>query len=230
MKILIIALLSSLSLVLNAQEKYSTHEIDSLVQAAYTEDQSLRTRLVDIQKRANLKGYTPEILDSMVMITEAIELCDNSNIALISQVMKKDWPEGLQQESYHAIWIIIDHADIKYQKKFFPKLQMAAEKGYISKSELAVLKDRILMKTGKPQMYGTQSTYAVSTDNKMIIYLWPVITPEELDLLRNSVGLPSINEYIKDLESASGTQVIYDSTLTVKQIKRMIKDNRIISD
>ena len=84
MKILIIALLSSLSLVLNAQEKYSTYEMDSLVQAAYTEDQSLRTRLVDIQKKANLKGYTPEILDSMVMITEAIELCDNSNIALIS--------------------------------------------------------------------------------------------------------------------------------------------------
>lgn len=86
MKILIIALLSSLSLVLNAQEKYSTHEMDSLVQAAYTEDQSLRTRLVDIQKKTNLKGYTPEILDSMVMITEAIELCGNSNIALISQV------------------------------------------------------------------------------------------------------------------------------------------------
>ena len=51
MKILIIALLSSLSLVLNAQEKYSTHEIDSLVQAAFIEDQSLRTRLVDIQWR-----------------------------------------------------------------------------------------------------------------------------------------------------------------------------------
>lgn len=66
--------------------------------------------------------------------------------------------------------------------------------------------------------------------NRMIIYLWPVKTPDELDLLRNSVGLPSINEYIKDLESASGTQVIYDSTLTVKQIKRMIKDNRISSD
>lgn len=228
MKILIIALLSLLSLVLNAQEKYSTHKMDSLVQAAYTEDQSLRTQLVDIQKKANLKGYTPEILDTLVMITEAIELCDKTNTALISQIMKKGWPEGLQKESYHAIWIIIDHADIKYQKKFFLKLQVAAEKGYISKSELAVLKDRILMKTGKPQMYGTQSTYTVSTDNQMIIYLWPVKTPEELDQLRKSVGLTSINEYIKELESASDTQVIYDSTLTVKQIKRMIKDNRII--
>ena len=96
---------------------------------------------------------------------------------------------------------------------------MAAEKGYISKSELAVLKDRILMKTGKPQMYGTKSTHAVSTDNKMIIYLWPVKTPKEFDLLRNSVGLQSINEYIKDLESASDTQVIYDSTLTVGLLK-----------
>lgn len=230
MKILIIALLSSLSLVLNAQEKYLIHEIDSLVQAAYTEDQSLRNQLIDIQKKANLKGYTPEIVDSLVMITETIELCDKTNTTLISQIMKKGWPEGLQNESYHAIWIIIDHADIKYQKKFFPQLQVAAEKGYISKSELAVLKDRILMKTGKPQMYGTQSAYTVSTDNKMIIYLWPVKNPEELDRLRNSVGLPSVNEYIKDLESASGTQVIYDSTLTVKQIKRMIKDNRIISD
>ena len=232
MKMLIIALLSSLTLVLNAQEKYPTHEIDSLLQAAYTEDQSLRIHLVNIQKKATVSGYSSEIVDSLMMLSEAIEISNKANITLISRILKKGWPEGLQDESYHAIWMIIDHADTKYQKKFFPKLRDATGKGYIVRSDLATLKDRILLHTGKPQIYGTQSHFIVSENNKMIIYLWPVKNPKELDQLRNSVGLSSINKYIKELEACYGAQVIYDSTLSVKEIKRMIKDkdNKILYD
>jgi hypothetical protein len=41
-------------------------------------------------------------------------------------------------------------------KKYFPQIEEAVKNGDLSKQQYALMKDRILMDEGKPQIYGSQ--------------------------------------------------------------------------
>lgn len=229
MKRVMIAFFTLVSLTLSAQEKYPIPVVDSLIQRAYTIDQSVRLELSDLQRRANNRGYTSAVVVSLVILTERMEQIDRENTALVTAVLKEGWPKGLHPESYHAIWIIVDHADVKTQRKLSSRLEEAADRGDIQKSDWATFKDRILMNSGRPQIFGTQSHFVVK-EGKMTIYIWPVKQPALLNELRATVGLSPIEEYVQTLKSHFGTQVIYDPTITVRQLKRQMRENRIVAD
>ena len=113
---------------------------------------------------------------------------------------------------------IVDHADLKLQILYLPLMQEAVTKGLISASNYATLTDRIQMKEGKPQIYGTQS-YTVTIDAQQITYIWPVEEPERLNDLRKEIGVGSIEEYIQLLKTTTGSKVIYQPDLTIDQMR-----------
>jgi hypothetical protein len=84
-----------------------------------------------------------------------------------------------------TLWLVIQHADLKIQEKYFPVMQKAVQDGKASKKDLAYLQDRILMRQGKKQIYGTQ--YQVDKDGKQV--LWEVEDPDNLQKRRASVGM-----------------------------------------
>lgn len=134
--------------------------------------------------------------------------------------MKKGLPKGLSAQSYKAIWLIVDHAGLKFQKKHLPVMEEAVRKELINASDYAVLTDRIRMREGKPQKYGTQS-YTVTVDGRQVIYIWPVEDAENLNEFRNEIGTGDIETYIQVLKATAGCDVIYDPELTVRQMKKM---------
>lgn len=195
------------------------NEIDSLLAKAYERDQNIRIELMNLIKKGSIEGYTDNIIDSLMTVAEQMKEIDEENIELVSSLLTNGLPEGLNLESYEAIWLIIDHAGIKQQKQYLPLMKRASKKGLISANDLATLTDRIMMYEGKPQKYGTQS-YTVNVDGKQMIYIWPVSNPRKLNRLRKEINTCSIEEYVLLLKESSGMEVIYEPKLTVKEMKK----------
>lgn len=195
------------------------NEIDSLLAKAYERDQNIRIELMNLTKKGSIEGYTDNIIDSLMTVAEQMKEIDEENIELVSSLLTNGLPEGLNLESYEAIWLIIDHAGIKQQKQYLPLMKRASKKGLISANGLATLTDRIMMYEGKPQKYGTQS-YTVNVDGKQMIYIWPVNNPRKLNRLRKEINTCSIEEYVLLLKESSGMEVIYEPKLTVKEMKK----------
>ena len=72
-------------------------------------------------------------------------------------------------------------------------MENAVKLGNARKCDLAMLEDRILVKQGKEQRYGTQLIY---NENERQYSLEPLANPKTVEDRRESVGLPSMNEYL----------------------------------
>lgn len=92
-----------------------------------------------------------------------------------------------------AIFLVIQHASLETQIKYYPLMEKAVEMGNARRCDLAMLQDRIQVKQSKPQIYGTQLIY----DDELGYYVVePVVYPEKVDERRAQVGLPPMNEYL----------------------------------
>ena len=147
-----------------------------------------------------------------------MERTDSTNLVTVKRILDTyGWPSGLSEDANNAIFLVIDHSDLETMNKYLGVFQDAASRGILPMQDLVNLEDRILMDSGKPQFYGTQSRQ-VSKNGKSQIYIWPVDNPDSLNGRRASVGLSTIEEYL-ELFTKKGVEVIYDPTLTVEFFK-----------
>ena len=117
MKQIFIFILLVLSTYLKAQ---SIQEIDSLLLVAYENDQKVRTESMILMNKLNSTGANDvpvSVIDSLMLLQEQTQAIDKENQILVTSILKKGLPEGLSQQSYKTIWLIVDHADLKFQKK-----------------------------------------------------------------------------------------------------------------
>lgn len=90
--------------------------------------------------------------------------------------------------------MVIQHAPIETQEKYLPLLEKSVKSGDSQGNHLALLEDRIQMRNGKPQTYGSQITRDQES-GKQIVY--EIIDPEYVNQRRKSVGLGSIEDYVQ---------------------------------
>ena len=88
-------------------------------------------------------------------------------------------------------FLIIQHADSATQMKYFPNMQQSVEAKESSAADLALLQDRILMRQGKKQMYGTQ----VIMNKEGGSEFYPIEQEDKVDERRAAVGLPPMEIY-----------------------------------
>ena len=105
------------------------------------------------------------------------------------------------KKANNAAFLILQHADTKLQKKYFPLLKEAAAKKEANPADAAMMEDRILMADGKKQIYGTQLTINDQT-KKWTVY--QIEDEQNVDARRASVGLPPMAEYLKLFEENFG--------------------------
>lgn len=111
-------------------------------------------------------------------------------------IREQGWP-GISlvgAEASNAAFLILQHAELAEQKTYFPLLKGASEKHEASPADAAMLEDRILMREGKDQVYGTQLSTNKETGK---LELWPVADEENVDSRRAAVGLPPMAEYLR---------------------------------
>lgn len=190
-------------------------DIDSLLRSVRERDQKLRSDM--------MKYYAKGDVDSVVWCSEQIELADAENQRIVFDILDRDgWPEGLSAEASSAIFLVIDHADLDMQKRYYKDVAAAARRGDVDRSSLVTLRDRILMYEGKRQIYGTQ-TVAIPQGDSTVCYVWPVARPKGLDKRRSKVNLQPMEEYVKAVGESFGFDVVWDREITAGQLDSMRK-------
>lgn len=200
-------------------------DVDASLAAAYKRDQSVREEVVALFRLVN-EGHVG-LVDSLVDASERMERIDSENIRLVQSFLAKGFPKGLDESSYEAIWIIVDHADVAVQEQYLPVMKKAARKGLISANSLATLCDRIDMYRGRRQKYGTQSCMVV-VDGENVCYIWPVRYRQRVDVLRSRIGTCSMDEYVELLRSTTSGTVVYDPYLTMRDMRRILEANGVV--
>ncbi len=117
---------------------------------------------------------------------------DHRNQELVISIIEKCGMPTLNevsQKHMNAIWLGLQHTDKKYRKKYFPQIEEAVENGDLSKEQYALMKDRILMDEGKPQIYGSQ----IKGDK-----LYKLENPETVNERRKEMGMGTIEDYVRD--------------------------------
>ena len=116
---------------------------------------------------------------------------DSINQAEIRKILKEHgFPKKTEvgTSACEAAWIIIQHAPLDVQKEYLPMLERAATEGNIQAALVAALHDRIDVREGRPQKYGTQR-------NRNGIC--PLLNKKMVNQWRKEVGLPPLDEYSK---------------------------------
>lgn len=122
---------------------------------------------------------------------------DAKNLARLEQIIEKHgWPGErlVGREASGAAFLIIQHSDLSHQKKYFPMLKAAADSRDARPQDVAMLEDRILVREGKKQIYGTQLSMNQQTHK---LELDPIEEEGTVDERRSAVGLPPLAEYVK---------------------------------
>jgi len=141
---------------------------------------------------------TARASDEFVAAVKSQDEIDARNIARLEEIIKQHgWPGKslVGKEASEAAFLILQHSDVTRQEKYFPVLKKAARKGDARAADVAMLEDRILVRRGKKQVYGTQVRSGPDTGGKLV--LAPIEDEKHVDKRRASVGLMPLQEYLR---------------------------------
>jgi hypothetical protein len=133
-----------------------------------------------------------------------MQAIDAENLACVEEVVReRGWPGdslvGVRASA--AAWTIIEHASGDVQKRYLDLMAEAADAGELSWSLLATTIDRVLVREGKPQRFGTQFVLRGRT--------WepePIEDAAHVDERRARAGLRPLAEYTRTMQSAYGAR------------------------
>lgn len=125
---------------------------------------------------------------------------DKKNTLEMREIIKKyGWPiiNLVGKKASKNAWLLVQHADhdVKFQKKCLKLMEDIYKRNsnFINKTNIAYLRDRILVNEGKKQLFGTQ----FYTNKKGIFGVRPIKDIKNLDKKRKKYGLPPFSEYKK---------------------------------
>jgi hypothetical protein len=119
---------------------------------------------------------------------------------LKGEIARRGWPRISRdgKEADQQAWLLVQHADHDptWQAQVLAKLAELAPKGETNPKNYAYLFDRVAMKRGGPQRYGTQG-------HCIAVGEWRPFDdePGDLDARRASVGLPAEADYISGFKT-----------------------------
>jgi hypothetical protein len=162
-----------------------------------TTDQEYRAILQNQFIKSPPKPGTPPSHEMLDLVRKQ-QQADAANIKRLEEIIHQHgWPGKslVGEDASTSAFLIIQHAELKVQQKYLPMLKRAASEGEAKPDEVAMLEDRVLMREGKKQMYGTQLRAGPETGGKLALY--PIEDEPNVDKRRASVGLGPIAEYVK---------------------------------
>ncbi|MCB9361561.1 MAG: hypothetical protein H6588_09705 [Flavobacteriales bacterium] len=170
-------------------EKDFDKPLVALLDSIYIEDQGLRKEIEKIEKKYGYKS------DEMKAHWKLIHVKDSANLIAVTKILdERGWLGAniVGGKGNMTIFLVIQHADSATQVKYLPMMREAVKEGNAQPSSLALLEDRVALKQGKRQIYGSQ----IHTDQKTgEQYVAPLIDPENVDKRRAEVGLGKIADY-----------------------------------
>ena len=157
----------------------------------YIKDQTLRQLLGCAREKFGENSQQMKYLWSLISRQDSLNETITVNILEEHGWVGKSKVGG---KANMALWLVIQHAPIKTQEKYVPLLKRSVKEGESSGRHLALLVDRILMRKGKPQIYGSQVTKNSKTGG---YELYKIKNPEKVNKRRKEIGLAPMEKYLK---------------------------------
>ncbi|NOQ26060.1 MAG: hypothetical protein GQ564_11910 [Bacteroidales bacterium] len=163
----------------------------AILDTIYQEDQGLRRQIKAVEKKYGKDS--DEIKAHWKMISEK----DSMNLIIIEKILdERGWlgADIISKQGNKTLFLVIQHSDLETQVKYLPMMREAVVNGNALSNNLALLEDRVSLRQGKRQIYGSQ----IGRDEKGEYFVRPLIEPENVNQRRKDVGLHlSIEEYAK---------------------------------
>lgn len=169
------------------------HELIARLQAIFERDQQPR--------HAFLFAYQTDpnnthLRDSLI---REMQCADSVNLLEIKDILTTYGfpPKSKVGSNNSAIWLVVQHSDVEYQKACYPMLRDAADQGEIGRIEVAMLEDRIALWVNRPQRYGSQIVED-SLGNRVIYTLQ---NKDSVNFYRTAIGMLPLAEYAKQMNA-----------------------------
>lgn len=178
-----------------ALDKKQIKEIKAVLKQVLIDDQETRT-LIHAKKQSASELQGPEFVKQIEELWAKQAELDTQNQSIVANILENHgWPK---QENFrssdvaHTLFMVVQHASIEFQERFFPMMQQATERGDIPTAAFAQLHDSILVGKGEKQRYGTQIKVNPDTGTP---FFYPIADPRNVDSRRAAVGLEPLAQY-----------------------------------
>jgi|SRR5450432_250850 len=183
-------LLKTLQDRIDKSEAGYDRKLQKELEAIYDDDQDIRMKFND---SATKNGYqNPEV----IRIGNLMNFQDSINKRKVTKILDEKGWVGIDLVGHKAnetLFLVIQHADLQTQEKYLPMMREAVKKGNASNSSLALLEDRIAIREGRKQIYGSQVGMNSKTNE---MYVQPLENPETVDSRRATMGLAPLAYYL----------------------------------
>jgi hypothetical protein len=165
---------------------------------------ALQNELHEIYRLDQL--YRGEIMKAGPMSSKAMELwkkqnaLDSFNLIRVTAILDSMGFPAFDDSAGVATFMVIQHAELGLQEKYLPLFQKAADQHKLQPSILAKMIDRVRVRKGQKQMYGTQFSPIKDPVTGYLTNkyeLEPIEDEENVNKRRAKVGLPPIEEGAK---------------------------------
>lgn len=176
--------------LLKAESRFNKPLIKQL-DTIYTNDQKYRGMIDSIEKKYGLGSKERK------QLFEEMKHSDSVNLLKVTSMLKQyGWmgSDVLGERGSETVWLVIQHADLKTQKHYLPMIRKSFKQGKFLGYYLALLEDRIAVREGRKQIYGSQFEQNEKTGKYS---LSPVEDEKNVDKRRAAAGLPPIKEDAK---------------------------------
>ena len=178
-----------------SKEKAEAHldkQLVATLDTIYEDDKKYRTQINDIAKEY---GWESNELKEHVKIMKAQYSINTSKIKKILDEYGWLGADIIGNQGDSTLFLVIQHSDLETQEKYLPMMREAVKKGNAKANNLAFLEDRVALRKGEKQIYGSQIAPDPETGEYIIL---PLIDPENVDKRRAEVGLGKFQDYISD--------------------------------
>jgi len=178
----------------------------AILDTIYQEDQGLRRQINEVEKE-----YGRDSKEMKAHIRKII-VKDSLNLIKIEKILDEHgWlgKDVIGNRGNSTLFLVIQHSDLSVQEKYLPMMREAVTKGNADPSDLALLEDRVALRQGKRQIYGSQIGRDQETGE---YYILPLQDPENVDKRRASVGLQPLQDYV------SNWNIVFDAEKYKKEL------------
>jgi len=172
------------------QEENYDKPLVAKLEEIYDEDQGPRRKIAAIEKEHGWES------PQMKELWKEIEVKDSINLIKIMEILdERGWlgADVIGGQGNQTLFLVIQHAPLEVQKKYLPMMREAVKKGNARSRSLALLEDRVALRQGGRQLYGSQVGRDQETGE---YYVLPLDDPMNVDKRRAEMGLGLLQDYV----------------------------------
>jgi len=173
-------------------EKDFDKPLVELLDSIHDTEQKYRQQIDEIEKKFGRES------DEMKAHWNIICGVDSVNLIIISKILdERGWlgSKVIGGSGNMTLFLVIQHSDSATQVKYLPMMRDAVKNANATGSQLALLEDRVALRQGKKQIYGSQIGFDKETDKYIVQDLED---PDNVDKRRAEVGLSPLADYVKN--------------------------------